>query len=335
MQCYRQGSFPSDLSFDTWSVAESAPLNASQDHLTCLMLLTHNNYRPTMTTFTLPSASPSISAISTPANRYSTSDDDDDISTLPYPAELSRTAFLAPDFSPGTYLSTLRNRHQTLEDLRADLRQRSQLLNRELLDLVNGNYEEFLSLGVDLRGGEEKVEGVRVGVLGFEREVRAVKTGVVERASKVRELVGETKAVRRDVLFGRALLEVGERVGELERWLGLQQGEENEFEEDEDEDDDEIDEDEELAGVPLARLRRHADSYLLVLRMIERLVPDHPFLVAQKMKVMELRKTLLLDLAAALRKAKQAKAGDVVLGLARVYTDLDAQSESVKVLKGA
>lgn len=287
-----------------------------------------------MTTFTLPSASPSISATSASVHRYS-SEDEDDISTLPYPAELSRTAFLAPDFSPGTYLSTLRNRHQTLEDLRADLRQRSQLLNRELLDLVNGNYEEFLSLGVDLRGGEEKVEGVRVGVLGFEREVSAVRAAVKERVETVRKLVGERKMVRRDVLFGRALLDVGEKIGELERSLGVVQGEDNSLEEDEDEDEDEDEgEDESLAGIPLSRLRRHADSYLLVSGMIERLGSDHPFLVSQKTRMVELKKALLLDLAAALRKAKQAKS-QALLGLVRIYTDLDAQGESLKVLKGA
>ncbi|CZT21809.1 uncharacterized protein RCC_07676 [Ramularia collo-cygni] len=289
-----------------------------------------------MTTFTLDSASPSISAASTPAYRYSSSDEeDDDISTLPYPAELSRTAFLAPDFSPGTYLSTLRNRHQTLEDLRADLRQRSQLLNRELLDLVNGNYEEFLSLGVDLRGGEEKVEGVRVGVLGFEREVRAVKASVQERAGEARELVRERKEVRRDVMFGRALLDVGEKVEDLERALRVGQGGEDSFEDEEDEEEDEEDEDadETSPGIPLNRLRRHADSYLLISRMIEKLEPDHPFLVAQRAKLLDLKKTLLLDLAAALRSAKQSKS-EAVLGLVRIYSDLDAQAESCRVLKG-
>lgn len=288
-----------------------------------------------MAAFSLASGSPSISAASTPAHRYSSSDeDDDDISTLPYPAELSRTAFLEPDFSPGKYLSTLRNRHQTLEDLRADLRQRSQLLNRELLDLVNGNYEEFMSLGVDLRGGEEKVEGVRVGVLGFEREVKAVKAGVAERAGEVRELVRERKEVRRDVMFGRALLEVGEKVGELERALGVEQGEEDDFEEEDEDEDEEDDEDGASAGIPLARLRRHADSYLLIKRMMDRMIQDHPFLVAQRTKLLDLRKTLLLDLAAALRKARQAKS-ETLLGLVNIYSDLDAKSESLRVLKGS
>ncbi len=44
----------------------------------------------------------------------------------------------------------MHNRHQTLEDLRSELRARSQLLTKELLDLVNSNYQDFLSLGSSL-----------------------------------------------------------------------------------------------------------------------------------------------------------------------------------------
>ena len=90
----------------------------------------------------------------------------DDEDNLPYPEALPRSDFLAPTFDAPTYLSTLSDRHQTLEDLRSDLRERSQGLSKELLDLVNTNYEQFLSLGSDLKGGEEKVEDVRVGLLG-------------------------------------------------------------------------------------------------------------------------------------------------------------------------
>ncbi|KJX92150.1 hypothetical protein TI39_contig5905g00006 [Zymoseptoria brevis] len=272
----------------------------------------------------------------TPGPRSSTSSStsSDDIDTLPYPAPLSRSDFLSPTFDPATYLSTLRNRHQTLEDLRSDLRSRSQLLNRELLDLVNDNYEHFLGLGDDLKGGEEKVEGVRVGVLGFRREVEGVRTGVKERAKEVRGLVEEKKRLRREVLLGRGLLEVGERVGELEGRLGVGGGVQDEDEDDVDDEEDEEEEDEEdVEGVPVKKLRRHADSYLIIRLLIEKLGPGHPFLVAQKSRLVDIRKTMLLDLAAATRKAKSVKASDAMLALVQIYADLEAQSEGIKVLK--
>lgn len=291
-----------------------------------------------MSKFYLPSTSPS--ATSTPAERTSTSTStystDSDEDTLPYPTELPRSDFLAPDFNAATYLSSLRNRHQTLEDLRSDLRERSQLLNKELIDLVNGNYEEFLSLGGDLKGGEERVEGLKVGLLGFEREVEGIRRGVREREVDVRGLVEERKEVRREVVLGRVMLEVAEKLSELEGSLGL--GETQDDEEDVDEVDFDDDEEEGVGGnVPglrMNRLRRHIREYILLGRSIDRIGVDHPFLAAQKGRVAEIRKTLLLDLATGLRAAKNAKEPEAILGLVKMYGDLGAERESVRVLKG-
>ncbi|PPJ50885.1 hypothetical protein CBER1_07083 [Cercospora berteroae] len=277
-----------------------------------------------------PAAEPS--PLSTPAQRNSSDDyNDDDLSTLPYPTELPRSDFLKPDFDAQTYLSSLRNRHQTLEDLRSDLRSRSQLLNKELLDLVNGNYEEFLSLGSDLKGGEEQVEGVRVGVLGFAREVEGIKKAVEERREEVKELLDEKKSIRREVVIGRLLLEVNERISELETSLGINVDAEDEQDLD---DDDEEDEDDSGSGIAqLRKLQKHTQHFLMVQRMIDRIGPEHPFFVAQKGRLDEIRKTMLLDLAAALRQAKAGKSQERTLQVIKLYADLGAEAESVKVLK--
>lgn len=280
------------------------------------------------------------SPTSTPAQRYSADnyddDDDDDISTLPYPTELPRSDFLQPQFDAQTYLSSLRNRHQTLEDLRSDLRSRSQLLNKELLDLVNGNYEEFLSLGADLKGGEEQVEGVRVGVLGFGREVEGIKKDVKERKDEVKGLLDEKKNIRREVVIGRLLLDINERMSELESRLGINVDAEEEEEEDFDDDADAGDDDSDATTpgrAQLRRLQRHAEQFLMVEKLIERIGSDHPFLVAQKGRLDEIRKTLLLDLATALRQAKADKSSESVLLAMKLYSDLGAEADSVKVLK--
>jgi hypothetical protein len=95
--------------------------------------------------------------------------DDDDV-PLPFPSALPRDDFLKPDFDPVAYLSALLpDRHQTLEDLRGELRDRSGAISAELLELVNGNYTAFLSLGGELKGGEDRVEDVKVALLAFRR----------------------------------------------------------------------------------------------------------------------------------------------------------------------
>jgi hypothetical protein len=140
----------------------------------------------------------------------------DDEDNLPYPEALPRSDFLTKDFDAPAYLSTLADRHQTLEDLRTDLRERSLALSKELLDLVNTNYEQFLSLGSDLKGGEEKVEDVRVGLLGFKRGVEDVRAKVRERKSEVETLLTEKKGIGKDIAFGRRLLELDSRLEDLE-----------------------------------------------------------------------------------------------------------------------
>lgn len=185
------------------------------------------------------------------SRQFASSDDsDDDLSTLPYPQPLQRSAFLAPNFKAADYLSTLRNRHQTLSDLRSELRTRSQTLAKELLDLVNDEYQAFLGLGSDLRGGEEKVENVRVGVLGFVKGVDGVKGSVVARKEDVNRLLEEKKRIASQILVGRQLVEIHTRIGELEDALAITQVEaQGENSEDEESEDDEDEDGQDVTGV--------------------------------------------------------------------------------------
>lgn len=296
-----------------------------------------------MSNFYLPSASES--AASTPAKSisptrrsYDDEYDDDDLDNLPYPTELPRNDFLPLDFNAQAYLSSLRNRHQTLEDLRSDLRQRSQLLNKELLDLVNGNYEEFLSLGEDLKGGEEKVESVRVGVLGFEREVEAIRRGLKVRLDEAGQLLQEKKDIKTEVMFGRRLLEIEERISELEYRLGLalDEGAGDELDLEDDADQSETTQDsgsQQETTVRIKGLQGNAERFLVIAQLIDQAGRDHPFIQAQKPRLAEARRTLLLDLATALKQAKETRHTNDVLDLLVLYGELGAESEGIKAVK--
>src|SRR5579862_6606667 len=156
---------------------------------------------------------------SSPTSRRPSDDDEDD---LPYPRPLPRSSFLTPDFTPTSYLSTYaHNRYQTLEDLRNELRQRSQDLAAELLQLVNTDYHDYLSLGDSLRGGGEKVEEVKVGVLAFRGGVEEGREKVRVRRVEVEGLLGERRRIRKDIRLGRGLVEVDRRLEELEGRLLL------------------------------------------------------------------------------------------------------------------
>ena len=287
------------------------------------------------------------------------SDFDEDTSSLPFPEPLSRASFLAPDFDPAQYLSSLRNRHQSLEDLRQELRDLDQLLSRELLDLVNENYQDFLSLGNALQGGEEKAEEVRVGLLAFHRDVQTIRDKVEARSAEVEGLLGEKKQLRRDANIGQALLDVADRIEELEHRLmigeknnsGQPQQEQSSSDTESDDflNDDESDESEEddtekvpdsttaSPVVSLKRIEHHIQKYVAVTKLSTRIGDDHPFLVNQQPRVNKIRSAVLLDLKTALDQAKNAgekrdAKTSAVLGLYNLMGE-DPSAAALKNLK--
>ncbi|BCS27583.1 COG2 family protein [Aspergillus puulaauensis] len=280
----------------------------------------------------------------------SASDLDDDTSGLPFPEPLSRASFLSPDFNPAAYLSSLTNRHQSLEDLRQELRDLDQLLSRELLDLVNENYQDFLSLGTALQGGEEKVEQVRVGLLAFQRDVQSIRGKVEARQTEVEELLNEKKRLRANANIGHALLDFADRVEELEKRLMI--GEQNpqgipiessdtesDFLESEDDDEDETGDEERGENtaplVSLKRLEHHLQKYVYLTRLSSRIGDEHPFLLAQQQRMSKIRSALLLDLKKALEQAKQAgdKRDTKTLAVLRLYKLMGEDTSAVSALK--
>ncbi|KPI34961.1 uncharacterized protein AB675_11910 [Cyphellophora attinorum] len=280
----------------------------------------------------------------------SDSDDLDDLTSLPFPQPLPRQAFVSPDFSPATFLSTLTsNRFQTLEDLRAELTTLSRTIETELFELVNDNYTDFLDLGNALKGGEGRVEEVRVGVLGFERELQGLRKRVDGERGRVREVLAAKRKVGREIAVGRGLLDVNRELDELEGWLGLkpgsgvggavlptqeQQTAEVRDEDDEDEEgggkgvewssawDDDIDDDhledsddEAEEGAIPPRLKRKTEKFLVVRVLCERFGREHPFIAAQQDRIRKIKETLLVDMDAAIRAETSVKGKQAILRL--------------------
>ena len=260
---------------------------------------------------------------------------DNDSSSLPFPKPLARSAFLTPDFSPSTFLSTLTSRFQTLEDLRSELSQLSQQIQTELVDLVNDNYSDFLSLGISLSGGEERIEEVRVGLLGFERDVQGLRERVESERKRVTALVQEKREVMKEISVGRQLLEIEERTAELEVDLSLREREtthstaknvvEDEMEKPKEEwseewnDEGLVDSDDEYEGsgdspVP-PRLRKRTEQFLAIVVLAGRFNSQHPFLVAEQVRIRKIRETLLLDMDAAIRAEPDVRGKQEIMRL--------------------
>ena len=329
---------------------------------------THNN---TMAQLGVPPTSPrppssySHTSFHLPSSSSSSpADSDNENEPLPFPAALSRADFLTPSFDPAAYLSALHtggpaSRHQTLEDLRTELRDRGAAISAELLELVNANYTAFLGLGDELQGGGDRAGDVRVALLGFRRAVEELRSRVRERRVEVGGLNGELLGVRQAVEVGRKMLELDERVGGLEARLvvgsvgevnkvqgvksvGLERDEEEEsdweegFEGSEDGGEGESEEEDgEFVCSGPSKLAALAREYVVVDELAESIGCDIPFIKKMDERITRCRNTILLDLSTALKEARKAgpRGQGRVIKFLGIYRVLDAQADAVKVLK--
>lgn len=284
-----------------------------------------------------PSKRQSSAIFDLPSSDSSDSGDDD--TPLPFPSALPRSDFLAPDFQPAEYLSALPTRHQTLEDLRSDLRDRSAAISAELLELVNSNYTVFLSLGSELQGGDDKVEDVKVALLGFRRAVEEVKAKVASRRLQTETLTTELQQVRSDIEQGRKFLEADERISCLEKRLAIDSlpTKLGGITLDTDDEDEDADEDGHvgLLGSSPTKLLVSVQQYSRAKVILDALDAELPLVVRLAARLMKCRNTLLLDLSNALREARKSgpKGRNRILRYLALYRMLDASAEGLKAIR--
>lgn len=278
---------------------------------------------------------------------------------LPFPKPISRASFLRPDFDATTFLTSLSNRHQSLADLQTELRELNEALNKELLDLVNENYQEFLSLGAALKGGQDKVEEVKAGLLGFQRNVQGIKDQFEAKKKEIQECLDEKKRLRSKISVGYDLLDVAERIELLETNLMIRPGKdatakENGAQAGDDESDglsdvilgsetDDSDEDGEgsenesgnKARISLRRLEAHIQQYLSVKVMADRIGEKHPFIYGHAGRIDAIKSALLLDLSTALKETSKLgpKRDEKLSTILRLYDSLGHHDEGQQCLK--
>lgn len=276
--------------------------------------------------------------------------DDDDTSdinssnfdggALPFPKPLERSTFLAPTFSAADFLSSLTSRFQTLEDLQTELQDLLKSLNKDLVDLVNDNYTDFLGLGEKLKGGEEKVEEIRVGLLGFQRDVTGIRDLVNERSNEVRALLDDKRHLRKSISTGRTLLEIEERLGELESRLSIsrsvvdtparlhaigQKSEQiggfkdwsDEWIKEDDPAESSTEDEEEQGRMPdiTPRLMKNLNRLRVIVLLSKKCGERHPFIVAQRDRLSQVRDGLGKDLENAIRTQSDIKVKQRIIQL--------------------
>ena len=108
----------------------------------------------------------------------------------------------AEGFDVDTFL--LSRIHIPLEELRGELRTYLRQLREELVQLINDDYEEFISLGTGLRGEGERLRRLEKPLNRLSEEVEGVRGVLMEHQEAVRGKLNERAALREE----RALLDL-------------------------------------------------------------------------------------------------------------------------------
>lgn len=208
-----------------------------------------------------------------------------------------------------------------------------------------------------------------MGLLGFRRDVEGLKNKVQERRREVEELLDEKIRIGKQIQLGRGLLEVEGRIRELETRLmvktsdhedgdqGSRSRSEHELNADtnlseddgdgsEEEDDDDEPEFHLGPGVlSISQIKRHAERYIYIQKVVQRLGPQHPFLVRLQDRIIVLRQTILLDLNNALKAAAAIQSaaptgginnqdgGRGLIKVLAIYREMGEAEEALKILR--
>ncbi|OAV99334.1 hypothetical protein, variant [Puccinia triticina 1-1 BBBD Race 1] len=141
---------------------------------------------------------------------------------LPVGLPLSHQVFRDPDFDPDEFL--LSRRHTALEDLRTELRSYLSGLKSELVGLINEDYEDFIGLGMGLRGTVERAMGKMKAPIGqAKQDVLEARSELEIERGDLEGLLNERRKVIEAKKLVRLMLDCGDSVTKVEEMLSIQQ----------------------------------------------------------------------------------------------------------------
>jgi hypothetical protein len=100
------------------------------------------------------------------------------------------------DFNADAFL--LSRLHIPLEELRSELRVYLAELREELVQLINDDYEQFISLGTGLRGEAERLQGLRIPLSQITSEVMAVRDVLFAQEKAIQAKLDERHQLREE-----------------------------------------------------------------------------------------------------------------------------------------
>lgn len=139
---------------------------------------------------------------------------------LPLGLPLSHQVFRDPAFDPDQFLFS--RRHTALEDLRTELRSYLSGLKSELVGLINEDYEDFIGLGMGLRGTVERAMGkMRAPIGQAKQDILQARTELEIERQDLQDLLNERRKLTEAKKLVRLMLDCGDTITKVEEMLSI------------------------------------------------------------------------------------------------------------------
>ncbi|KAI0316446.1 COG complex component [Amylostereum chailletii] len=133
------------------------------------------------------------------------------------PLSHSNTFFLAETFNVEEFL--LSRSHTSLQDLRSELRDYLAVLKEELVQLINDDYEAFISLSTDLKGEGARLERLQYPLGDLKSQILKSRRGLQLVQEGIQTKLKARSALRDEKAYLHLLLKISESVTRLESLL--------------------------------------------------------------------------------------------------------------------
>ncbi|CDZ97124.1 cog complex component [Phaffia rhodozyma] len=162
--------------------------------------------------------------------RLSLQSTESDRHDLPFLLPLSHAHPLLSSSNPNWDVDNflLSRLHVPLDELRTDLRAYLADLKEELVQLINEDYKEFISLGTGLRGEGKRLDLVRGPIEVLKKDVEIIRSSLVSNEQIVQQKLDERSALREEKNLLQILLSLTDSLTRAETLLMIDQADSSE-----------------------------------------------------------------------------------------------------------
>ncbi|KAI9202619.1 oligomeric golgi complex component, COG2-domain-containing protein [Polychytrium aggregatum] len=158
----------------------------------------------------------------------------------PAPSLIKRQIFLSPDFSPHVYLGSLaaaplpsylssQRPNVHLGSIQSDLLLSLKDLKSELVELINRDYQDFISLSTNLVGVDTTIDDFQTPLGTIKAEIQLVAAQLEEMSNLLEEKLAQRATVREKKALLQLILSIHASAVKVEEFLGIAQNESNDL----------------------------------------------------------------------------------------------------------